>query len=63
MIDENDTGKLQVLIDGSWKYVFCYNGETSNIITTDDAEKAITGEHGLKFFQNKYANHDFRSVK
>lgn len=62
MINENDDGKLQVLIEGSWKYVFCYNGETSRIVTTNDSSKAIIGEHGLKFFQNKYADHQFRSI-
>lgn len=62
MTDENDDGKLQVLIDGSWKYVFCYNGETNRIVTTDDSEKSIIGRHGLNFFEKKYADHQFRSI-
>jgi hypothetical protein len=58
--------KLQVFIDGEWKYVFCYNG--AKIITIDKKDlenseyKAIeVFEDTLPFFRNKFANMIFRA--
>lgn len=56
-----ETKKLQVKIDGSWKYVFATN-PAHGIITTDKKEKAL-GARDLKHFQSKYANDEFRVLE
>lgn len=53
--------KLQVKINGRWKYVFCRNTTMNDPVTTHDAQKAITGD-ALNCFQTNFANHEFRVV-
>ena len=54
--------KLHIKIDDKWHMVFCHcNGK---IITTDNKRKALPslalwGDDDLKFFQSKFANHQF----
>lgn len=53
--------RLQVLLDGEWKYVFCRNELERDPITTEDKKSAIKGiEHSLKYFQQHFGNHEFR---
>jgi len=56
--------KLQMEVNGEWKFVFCYN-ERDGVITTDNKSKAIPkyaidGESDLEYFSNKYGNNVFR---
>ena len=51
--------RLQVFKDGKWQYVFCYNAQTNEIITTNDYKKALK-PRDLEFFKNKYGNDKFR---
>jgi len=53
--------KLQVLINGEWKYVFCRNPQMANPITTENKSKAIAAhKHSMAYFASKYANHKFQ---
>jgi hypothetical protein len=50
---------LQVFKDGTWKYVFCRNQDSNEVITTDARRKA-QGGHSLQYFQERKANDTFR---
>jgi hypothetical protein len=52
---------LQVLINGSWEYVFCRNPLKRNPITTKDKTKAIHGDdHSLEYFTNHFSEYTFK---
>ena len=53
--------KLQVNVDGEWKYVFCLNN-APKVITTDDSRTALPGD-AIGYFQRKMANLEFRVAK
>jgi len=51
--------KLQVLINNEWKWVFCRNELKKDPITTENRLKALPGR-AILYFQEKFANHQFR---
>jgi len=52
--------RIQVKIDGQWKYLFCYCVNQGNkLITTDNRQKALK-YYDLEYFQSHYANDEFR---
>ena len=52
---------LQVKIHGKWEYVFSRTEGKSDPVTTPNRRKAISGDQqSLKYFQNNFANHEFR---
>jgi RNase P subunit RPR2 len=53
--------RLQVLLSGKWKYVFCSNCREANPMTTTEKRLALK-ERDLKFFESKYGNHQFRVI-
>ncbi len=53
--------KLQVKINGEWKYVFCRNPRNANPIITENRRKAL-GAIDLEYFQNHFGNHEFRVI-
>jgi len=63
MRNTNRTKLLQVLKDGSWKYVFCHslNGRVP-LVTTDNYKSALKAID-LEYFSNKFFNNDFRVIK
>ena len=52
--------KLQILTDKGWKYVFCWNLSTCQIVTTETKRKGLPGSD-LNFFQSK-SGAEFRIV-
>ena len=54
---------LQAKVNGDWKYVFCNNipnGLITMEVTPQNRRKAIHGDNALEYFQQKYANTEFR---
>ncbi len=55
---------LQAKINGEWQYVFCHNIEGKGLITMpitpEKRKKAIHGDNALEYFQQKYADTEFR---
>ena len=48
-------------VNGEWQWVFCHNDvQYGGVVTTVNRQKALHGEHALKFFQNKYGDSEFR---
>ena len=53
--------KLQIKVNGVWKYVFCYN-EIQGVITTKNKCKAVKGKNALEYFESKNADQEFRLI-
>jgi len=53
--------RLQVLKEGQWKYVFCYNQHTG-IVTTNKYHLALK-ERDLEYFKDRFGNDSFRITK
>lgn len=51
--------RLQVQIDGEWKWVFARNPTRKNPITTDDKSKALDF-YAKDYFERYFGNHKFR---
>ena len=51
---------LQVLRDGEWRYVFCYNPQTG-LVLTNNRSKAINASLDIEVFRSKFANDEFRA--
>ena len=51
---------LQIETPEGWKYVFCYRGNGSGVVTTATRSKAL-GERDLEYFHNKFGNDVFRA--
>jgi len=49
--------KLHVKTEKGWEMVFCHNNGV--IITTPDRSKALP-QNALKYFQSRFANHEFK---
>jgi hypothetical protein len=55
--------KLQVNLNGKWEYVFCRNELRRDPIITKYPSKAQPGDtETLKYFQDRFGNHQFRVV-
>ena len=53
--------KLQIETENGWKYVFCHNSHTGEVITTDDREKAIPySSHSRLYFSHTHPGATFR---
>jgi len=49
--------KLHVKTEKGWEMVFCHNNGV--IVTTADRSKALP-QNALKYFQSRFANHEFK---
>ena len=53
---------LQVKADnGDWLYVFCYSNETGGIVPTLNRKNALNADLDMAWFQNRFANNEFRA--
>lgn len=53
--------KLQVLIDGEWKYVFSRTPGLKDPVTTDSFNKAISAhEQSMAYMRHYFENHQFQ---
>lgn len=50
---------LQVKLGNEWHHVFARNETEKDPITTKDKSKAVP-DHGLEYFKQNFANHEFR---
>lgn len=53
---------LQAKVNGEWQYVFC-NNTPNGLVTTETRKKALHGETALNYFQDEFADVEFRLVR